>query len=64
LTIPTPAPGVDRKDAARSSTRATDDLAIAVRPEGVYILLHGQDVTAVPPFDRHVNTVFQDYALP
>jgi putative spermidine/putrescine transport system ATP-binding protein len=27
------------------------------------ILLHGQDVTGVPPFDRDVNTVFQDYAL-
>jgi putative spermidine/putrescine transport system ATP-binding protein len=27
------------------------------------ILLHGQDVTSVPPFDRDVNTVFQDYAL-
>jgi putative spermidine/putrescine transport system ATP-binding protein len=27
------------------------------------ILLHGADVTAVPPFDRDVNTVFQDYAL-
>jgi putative spermidine/putrescine transport system ATP-binding protein len=27
------------------------------------ILLHGRDVTAVPPFDRDVNTVFQDYAL-
>ncbi|HEX6867310.1 MAG TPA: ABC transporter ATP-binding protein [Candidatus Limnocylindrales bacterium] len=27
------------------------------------ILLHGQDVTNVPPFDRDVNTVFQDYAL-
>ncbi len=27
------------------------------------ILLHGQDVTTVPPFDRDVNTVFQDYAL-
>jgi putative spermidine/putrescine transport system ATP-binding protein len=27
------------------------------------VLLHGQDVTAVPPFDRDVNTVFQDYAL-
>jgi putative spermidine/putrescine transport system ATP-binding protein len=27
------------------------------------ILLHGQDVTAIPPFDRDVNTVFQDYAL-
>jgi putative spermidine/putrescine transport system ATP-binding protein len=27
------------------------------------ILLHGVDVTNVPPFDRDVNTVFQDYAL-
>ena len=27
------------------------------------ILLHGRDVTAIPPFDRDVNTVFQDYAL-
>src|SRR6266545_5209521 len=27
------------------------------------ILLHGEDVTNVPPFDRDVNTVFQDYAL-
>jgi putative spermidine/putrescine transport system ATP-binding protein len=27
------------------------------------ILLHGSDVTTVPPFDRDVNTVFQDYAL-
>jgi putative spermidine/putrescine transport system ATP-binding protein len=27
------------------------------------VLLHGQDVTGVPPFDRDVNTVFQDYAL-
>jgi putative spermidine/putrescine transport system ATP-binding protein len=27
------------------------------------ILLHGQDVTNIPPFDRDVNTVFQDYAL-
>ena len=27
------------------------------------ILLHGKDVTTVPPFDRDVNTVFQDYAL-
>jgi putative spermidine/putrescine transport system ATP-binding protein len=27
------------------------------------IRLHGQDVTGVPPFDRDVNTVFQDYAL-
>ena len=27
------------------------------------ILLHGEDVTAAAPFDREVNTVFQDYAL-
>ena len=27
------------------------------------ILLHGTDVTRAAPFDREVNTVFQDYAL-
>jgi putative spermidine/putrescine transport system ATP-binding protein len=27
------------------------------------IELHGRDVTHVPPYDRDVNTVFQDYAL-
>lgn len=27
------------------------------------ILLHGCDVSAVPPYDRDINTVFQDYAL-
>jgi putative spermidine/putrescine transport system ATP-binding protein len=27
------------------------------------IELHGQDVTKLPPYDRDVNTVFQDYAL-
>jgi putative spermidine/putrescine transport system ATP-binding protein len=27
------------------------------------VLLHGRDVTGIPPFDRDVNTVFQDYAL-
>jgi putative spermidine/putrescine transport system ATP-binding protein len=32
-------------------------------PTSGRILLHGQDVTTVPPFDRDVNTVFQDYAL-
>lgn len=32
-------------------------------PTAGRILLHGRDVTAVPPFDRDVNTVFQDYAL-
>jgi putative spermidine/putrescine transport system ATP-binding protein len=33
------------------------------RPTAGRILLHGRDVTGVPPFDRDVNTVFQDYAL-
>jgi putative spermidine/putrescine transport system ATP-binding protein len=33
------------------------------RPTAGRILLHGADVTGVPPFDRDVNTVFQDYAL-
>ena len=32
-------------------------------PTAGRVLLHGQDVTTVPPFDRDVNTVFQDYAL-
>jgi putative spermidine/putrescine transport system ATP-binding protein len=32
-------------------------------PTAGRILLHGADVTAVAPFDRDVNTVFQDYAL-
>jgi putative spermidine/putrescine transport system ATP-binding protein len=27
------------------------------------VLLEGRDVTRVPPYDRNVNTVFQDYAL-
>jgi putative spermidine/putrescine transport system ATP-binding protein len=27
------------------------------------IVLHGEDVTSRPPFERDVNTVFQDYAL-
>jgi putative spermidine/putrescine transport system ATP-binding protein len=33
------------------------------RPTSGRILLHGKDVTDAPPFDRDVNTVFQDYAL-
>src|SRR5207248_2141471 len=33
------------------------------QPTSGRILLHGSDVTGVPPFDRDVNTVFQDYAL-
>lgn len=32
-------------------------------PTSGRILLHGTDVTASAPFDREVNTVFQDYAL-
>ena len=27
------------------------------------ILLHGKPMTGVPPYERDVNTVFQDYAL-
>lgn len=33
------------------------------RPTSGRIFLHGEDVTDLPPFDRDVNTVFQDYAL-
>jgi len=33
------------------------------RPTAGRILLHGEDVTDRPPFERDVNTVFQDYAL-
>src|SRR5262245_6990352 len=32
-------------------------------PDGGQVLLDGLDVTDVPPFERNVNTVFQDYAL-
>jgi putative spermidine/putrescine transport system ATP-binding protein len=32
-------------------------------PTSGRIELHGRDVTRLPPFDRDVNTVFQDYAL-
>jgi putative spermidine/putrescine transport system ATP-binding protein len=32
-------------------------------PSAGRILLHGRDATAAPPFERDVNTVFQDYAL-
>ena len=32
-------------------------------PTSGRVLLHGRDVTNVPPFERDVNTVFQDYAL-
>ncbi len=33
------------------------------RPTTGTILIHGQDATGMPPYDRDVNTVFQDYAL-
>ena len=33
------------------------------RPDAGRILLDGADVTQIPPYSRHVNTVFQDYAL-
>jgi putative spermidine/putrescine transport system ATP-binding protein len=33
------------------------------QPTSGRILLHGRDVSGLPPFDRDVNTVFQDYAL-
>lgn len=33
------------------------------RPNSGVIYLHGANVTALPPYERDVNTVFQDYAL-
>jgi putative spermidine/putrescine transport system ATP-binding protein len=33
------------------------------RPTEGQILLYGQDVSNLPPYERPVNTVFQDYAL-
>jgi putative spermidine/putrescine transport system ATP-binding protein len=33
------------------------------RPTAGKILLHGKDVSNLPPYERDVNTVFQDYAL-
>ena len=33
------------------------------RPTTGEIFLYGQDVSALPPYERPVNTVFQDYAL-
>src|SRR5689334_9562394 len=32
-------------------------------PDAGQVLLDGQDVSSVPPYERNVNTVFQDYAL-
>jgi putative spermidine/putrescine transport system ATP-binding protein len=33
------------------------------QPDAGHVLLEGADVTGVPPYQRNVNTVFQDYAL-
>lgn len=33
------------------------------RPTSGQIFLYGQDVSSLPPYERPVNTVFQDYAL-
>lgn len=33
------------------------------RPTSGHIYLFGQDVSDLPPYERNVNTVFQDYAL-
>ena len=33
------------------------------RPTSGRIFLYGQDVSSLPPYERDVNTVFQDYAL-
>lgn len=33
------------------------------RPTSGSIFLYGQDVSNLPPYERNVNTVFQDYAL-
>src|SRR5687767_568303 len=33
------------------------------QPTSGRVLLEGRDVSGLPPFERDVNTVFQDYAL-
>jgi putative spermidine/putrescine transport system ATP-binding protein len=33
------------------------------QPSGGVVAIHGRDMAGVPPYDRDVNTVFQDYAL-
>jgi putative spermidine/putrescine transport system ATP-binding protein len=33
------------------------------QPTAGSILLHGQEAAGLPPYERDVNTVFQDYAL-
>ncbi|NJM91201.1 MAG: ABC transporter ATP-binding protein, partial [Myxococcales bacterium] len=32
-------------------------------PSRGHIMLHGRDASKLPPYQRDVNTVFQDYAL-
>ena len=38
-------------------------LIAGFEPDAGAIALLGSSVLGVPPYDRHVNTVFQDYAL-
>ena len=33
------------------------------QPTSGIVAIHGKDMAGVPPYDRDVNTVFQDYAL-
>jgi putative spermidine/putrescine transport system ATP-binding protein len=33
------------------------------QPDAGRVLIHGRDMQGVPPYERDVNTVFQDYAL-
>ena len=33
------------------------------QPTAGSVSIHGKDMVGVPPYDRDVNTVFQDYAL-
>jgi putative spermidine/putrescine transport system ATP-binding protein len=33
------------------------------RPDAGHVHIHGRNVDGIPPYDRDVNTVFQDYAL-
>ncbi|WP_028295130.1 ABC transporter ATP-binding protein [Oceanobacter kriegii] len=33
------------------------------QPDDGQIVIHGRDATGLPPYQRNVNTVFQDYAL-
>jgi len=43
-------------------TRVLRLIAEVERSDSGWVLLGDQDVTAVAPFERNVNTVFQDYA--